>query len=168
MEIEIRDERPDDMPAIRSLNEQAFGQAQEANIIDALRENGAVILSLVATLDSQVVGHIMYSPIVIAGTIGGAVLGPMSVLPQYQSQGIGSLLVSAGNDRLKQAGCPYIIVLGHTEYYPRFGFKPASQFGVTCEWEVPDDVFMLLALDRNRMQNVSGMAQYRSEFSTTA
>lgn len=166
MEIEVRDERPEDVPVIHALNQQAFGQEQEANIVDALRRNGGVLLSLVATINDEVVGHIMYSPLTIAGRYEGAALGPMSVLPQRQRRGIGSKLVRVGNERLKQAGCPYIIVLGHAEYYPRFGFRPASQFGVTCEWEVPDNVFMLLVLDEARMNDVSGQAQYRLEFST--
>jgi putative acetyltransferase len=122
----------------------------------------------VATRNGQVIGHIMYSPITIAGKLEGSALGPVAVSPQYQNQGIGTRLVRAGNERLKQAGAPYIIVLGHAEYYPRFGFEPASQFCVTCGCEVPDNVFMLLVLDEGRMHGVSGKAQYRSEFSTVA
>lgn len=166
MDIEVREERPEDIPAIHMLNQQAFGQEQEANIVDALRKNGGALLSLVATIDGKVVGHIMYSPITIAGKHEGAALGPMSVLPQYQNQGIGSRLVQTGNERLRQASYPYVIVLGHADYYPRFGFRPASQYGVACEWDVPDNVFMLLVLDGERMSGVSGKAQYRSEFST--
>lgn len=168
MEIEIRDEKPEDIPAIHALNDQAFGQTQEACIVDALRKNGAATLSLVAALGGRVVGHILYSPTTIAGKLDGAALGPMSVSPEHQRKGIGSKLVRAGNERLKQKGYPFVIVLGHAEYYPRFGFRPASQYGVTCEWEVPDDVFMLLALDTGRMQGVSGRVQYRPEFSTAA
>ena len=168
MEIEVREERPEDVAAIHALNQVAFEQAQEADIVDALRKNDAVMLSLVAIVDDKVVGHIMYSPITIAGKHAGAALGPMAVLPQYQRQGIGSRLVREGNERLKQAGCPYIIVLGHAAYYPCFGFKPASQYGVTCEWEVPDNVFMLLAFDEAAMKGVSGKAEYRPEFSTVA
>lgn len=168
MDIAIRDERPEDAPAIHALNEQAFGQAQEGNIVDALRRHGAVTLSQVATLEGRVVGHILYSPVTIAGRLEGAALGPMAVSPGHQGRGIGSRLVREGNERLRQAGCPYIIVLGHPGYYPRFGFEPASRFGVTCEWEVPDDTFLLLALDPGRMHGVSGLAVYRPEFSTVA
>lgn len=168
MNIEIRGEKPEDMPAIHALNRRAFGQEQEARIVDALRRNGAARLSLVATLDGRVVGHIMYSPATIAGALEGAALGPMAVLPEYQRKGIGSRLVSAGIEQLRSEGCPYIIVLGHAGYYPRFGFRPASTRGVTCEWDVPDDVFMLLVLDEARMQGVTGTARYREEFSTVA
>ena len=166
--IEIREERPDDIAPIRDVNQQAFEQEQEGNIVDALRANGAALLSLVATLDGRVVGHIMYSPITVDGRITGAALGPMAVLPEFQRQGIGGKLIEAGNRKLRDNGWPFIIVVGHPEYYPRFGFKPASAQGVTCEWPLPDNVFMLLVMDVARMQGVSGLARYRHEFSTVA
>jgi putative acetyltransferase len=168
MLIEIREERPDDAPAIREVHKRAFGQDQEGNIVDALRTNGAVSLSLVAAVNGRIVGHIMYSPITVGGVITGAALGPMAVVPEYQRQGIGSKLVEAGNEKLQDDDCPFIIVLGHPNYYPRFGFRPASMYGIECEWAVPDNVFMLLVLDEAKMQGVSGLAKYRHEFSTIA
>ena len=165
--IEIREEHSGDVSAIRDLNKHAFGQDQEGNIVDALRSNGAVLLSLVATLNGHVVGHIMYSPLSVS-EVDGAALGPMAVLPEHQRQGLGSKLVEAGNRRLKESGCPFIIVVGHANFYPRFGFKPASTCGITCEWEMPDDVFMVLALDHARMAGISGLAKYRPEFSTVS
>ena len=165
--IEIREERPDDIAAIRNVNKRAFGQDQEGNIVDALRSNGAALLSLVATLNDQVVGHIMYSPIIV-GDVTGAALGPMAVLPEHQREGIGSNLIEAGTQKLRDAGYPFIIVLGHANYYPRFGFKPATSFGIKCEWEVPADVFMLLVLDQVKMEGVSGLAKYRHEFSSVS
>lgn len=162
---EIRKERPDDVAAIREVNRLAFGQSQEGELVDALRSNGGILLSLVAVSDGKVVGHILYSPIVVGGAFQGAALGPMAVLPDYQRQGIGSQLVAAGNRRIAQAGYPFVIVLGHAKFYPRFGFKPASAFGITCTWDVPDDVFMVLILDATRTEGISGLAQYRSEFS---
>jgi putative acetyltransferase len=166
--IEIREERPDGLASIRELNRRAFGQNQEGNIIDAVRANGAALLSLVATLDDRVVGHIMYSPATVAGSVRGAALGPMAVLPKYQRQGIGGKLVEAGNRKLNDAGCPFIIVVGHANYYPRFGFRPASKHGIKCEWDVPDDAFMLLVLDEAKMKSVSGLATYRREFSSAS
>jgi putative acetyltransferase len=166
MLVEIREERPGDVAAIRDLNKRAFEQDQEGNIVDALRANGAVLLSLIAILNGRVVGHIMYSPLSLGGEVTGAGLGPMAVLPEYQNQGIGSKLVKVGNQKLKDAGCPFVIVVGHANYYPRFGFKPASAHGIECEWEVPDNAFMLLVLDQTKMQSVSGLAKYRHEFST--
>jgi putative acetyltransferase len=166
--VEIREERPDDVAAVRDLNRRAFGQDQESNIVDALRANGAALLSLVATVNDRVVGHIMYSPLSIGGNVKGAALGPMGVLPEYQRQGIGGKLIEAGNRKLKDADCPFIIVVGHADYYARFGFRPAREHGIKCQWDVPDNVFMLLILDQAEMEGVSGLAKYRDEFSSVS
>lgn len=165
--IEIRPEELGDIAAIRDVNRRAFGQDQEGNIIDALRANGAAVLSLVAILDRRVVGHIMYSPLVV-GEVVGAALGPMAVLPEHQRQGIGTRLVKAGNDQLVWDGCPCIAVVGHPTFYPRFGFRPASTIGISCEWDLPDDVFMVLVLNTAKMSGVAGAARYRPEFSTVS
>jgi len=164
--IEIREECHDDIAAVHDLNRQAFGQDQECKIVDVLRANEAALLSLVATVDDRVVGHIMYSPAVVGDNITGAALGPMAVLPEYQRQRIGSKLIKAGNRKLKDAGCPFIVVVGHADYYPRFGFRPASKHRIKCEWDVPDNAFMLLVLDQAKMERVSGLAKYRHEFSS--
>ena len=166
--IEIREEHQGDVTAIRDVNRQAFGQDHEGNIVDALRANGAALLSLVATLNGRVVGHIMYSPLFMGGDVRGAALGPMAVLPEHQRQGIGSMLVEAGNQKLRHAGCPFIVVVGHSTFYPRFGFRPASTCGIACEWDVPDNVFMVLVLDQAKMPGVSGLVKYRHEFSSVS
>jgi putative acetyltransferase len=166
--IDIREERPGDLPAIRDLNVRAFGQDQEGRIVDALRSNGAALLSLVAVQGDRVLGHIMFSPATIGGNVTGAALGPMAVLPEYQRRGIGTRLIEEGTRKLKDIGCPFVIVVGHPNYYPRFGFTPASAHGVTCEWDLPDDVFMLLVLDEAKMRGVTGLTRYRHEFSTSA
>jgi putative acetyltransferase len=166
--FEIREERPADIAAIRDVNRRAFGQDQEANIVDALRTNGAALLSLVATIDEEVVGHIMYSAATVEAAWKGAALGPMAVLPEYQRQGIGSRLVEEGNGKLKAAGCPFIIVVGHPEFYPRFGFEPASAYGITCEWDLPADVFMIATLDPTSTKGMAGLAKFRPEFSAEA
>lgn len=111
MAIEIRDERPGDIDAIRDVNRQAFNQEQEGRIVDALRDNGGVLLSLVAAVNGVVVGHIMFSPLSV-GPATGAGLAPMAVLPDYQRQGIGSQLVKQGVERLSKAGCPFVVVIG--------------------------------------------------------
>ena len=167
MLLEIREEYLSDVAVIRDLNKRAFEQEQEGNIVDALRSNGAALLSMVATLNGRVVGHIMYSPLVV-GELTGAALGPMAVLPEHQRQGIGTKLVEAGNRRLKDDGCPFIIVVGHPTYYPRFGFVPANTHGIECEWEVPTDAFMLLVLNQSKLQGVAGLAKYRHEFSSVS
>jgi len=92
-------------------------------------------------------------------------LAPMAIAPERQRQGIGSRLIEAGLKVLRQQACPFVIVLGHPEYYPRFGFVPASGHGLACQWEgVPDEAFMVLILDKAFMAGVSGVARYRDEF----
>jgi putative acetyltransferase len=109
----------------------------------------------------------MYSPLQI-GPLEGRALRPMAVDPEVQGQGIGTQLVEAGNARLRQNGCPCVVVAGHPEFYPRFGFKPTRPFGFTCKWDVPDDAFMILVLNDTRMAGVTGRAVYRPEFSEAA
>ena len=166
--ITIRREQPDDITTVHLINEKAFGQPAEANLVDTLRTACPNALSLVALWDGQVVGHILFTPVNIQtakGAIQGMGLAPMAVVPERQRQGVGSQLVEAGLKALRQRACPYVIVLGHPEYYPRFGFVPASRYGLACQWEgVPDDAFMVLLLDEASMAGVSGVARYRGEF----
>ena len=163
----VRTEQPDDIPAIREINEQAFGQDLEARLVDALRANGAVHASLVATIEDRIVGHILFSPVRLEGDVvlAGTGLGPMAVRPELQRTGIGSRLVEEGIRRMRERGAPFVIVLGHPEYYPRFGFVPASRHQIRSTWEVPDDVFMVLPLSINSMPSVPTTAKYRDEFS---
>ena len=164
--IRIREEQPSDREAIRGVNARAFGHSQEADIVDKIRQNCEGRLSLVALREDRIVGHILFSPATIESedrTVRGMGLAPMAVLPEYQRQGIGSELVRAGIKKLRIMGCPFVIVLGHPEYYPRFGFEVASQYRIRCEWDVPDEAFMILMLDESEMQGVSGLAKYRLE-----
>ena len=103
---------------VREVNRGAFGQDQESNIVDALRTNGAALLSLVAIVNGQVAGHILYSPLTVAENVHGVALGPMAVVPEYQRQGIGTNLIEAGNRKIEDGGYPFIMVVGHAEYYP--------------------------------------------------
>ena len=112
--IAVRDERPEDLAAIRAVNDAAFDQPLEGRIVDALRAHGAVRLSLVAEVDGRVVGHILFSPVTSAGAEGLG-LGPMAVTPDQQRRGIGGALIEAGLARLRAAGCPFVVVLGHHE-----------------------------------------------------
>lgn len=159
----IREERPADVDAVRAVNERAFGRAVEGSIVDALRANGGVLLSLVAAIDDRVVGHALFSPVQI-GDLTGAGLGPMAVIPEHQRRGVGGRLIEEGLRRLRESGCPFVVVLGHPDYYPRFGFTPARAYGITCQWDVPDPVFMITVLNPNRMAGVAGPARYRDEF----
>jgi putative acetyltransferase len=166
--IHIRLEKPQDVPSIHAVNEQAFGQPAEADIVDKLRLNCPEALSFVAVDEDHVVGHIFFSPATVdskKGTVDGMGLAPMAVLPEQQREGIGSSLVEHGLKMLRGRRCPFVIVLGHPEYYPRFGFEPASRYGLTSQWEgVPDEAFMVLVFDKSRMDGVSGVARYRDEF----
>ena len=165
--IKIRKEQPQDIPTIHAVNKQAFGQLLEADLVDTLRRNCNDLLSLVAVVGNEVVGHILFSSVAVEGeetTVEGMGLAPMAVLPEYQRQGIGSALVRTGIARLASSDCAFVIVLGHADYYPRFGFEPASRYGVRSEWEVPDEAFMILVLNESVMQGISGVARYRSEF----
>ena len=153
---------------MRALNLAAFGESAEADIVDSLREACPDALSLVAVENDRVLGHVFFSPAIISGDeklSQGMGLAPMSVLPERQRQGIGSMLVESGVAALRENSCPFIIVLGHPEYYPRFGFVPASRSGLSCQWEgVPAEAFMVLILDEAAMVGVSGTARYRDEF----
>jgi putative acetyltransferase len=163
----IRREQPQDISEIRQVNIQAFGREQEALVVDKLRKNCNSILSLVAFTDDKVVGHIMFSPAVIEGKHGklvGTGLAPLAVLPEYQRKSIGTQLMQTAIARIKEGGCPYIIVIGHPEYYARFDFEQASRFGIRSEWEVPDEPFMILMLDRKAMDGITGVAKYRQEW----
>jgi len=164
--IEVRPEEQRDISAVRDLNDAAFGDIAEGSIVDALREACPDAISLVAVDGGQVVGHIFFSPVTVEGTeICGMGLAPMAVLPERQGQGIGSKLVHAGIDTVRAQGWPFLIVLGHPEFYTRFGFEPASRRGLRCQWEgVPDEAFMVLVFDEDAMVGVSGVASYRVEF----
>lgn len=164
---EIRLEKPEDASRVRHINETAFGQPAEANLVDRLRQAYADSLSLVAE-DDAVVGHILFTPVVVerAGRqVLGMGLAPMAVLPDFQRRGIGSQLVRRGLDILRERNCPFVVVVGHPEYYPRFGFEPASAHGLVSQWEgIPDAAFMVLVLAPHTMAGVSGVAMYRDEF----
>lgn len=164
----IRGEETEDFAAIRAVNELAFGQSEEADIVDSLRESGGSVLSLVATHENEIIGHIQFSSVTIeddGGVIEGAGLGPMAVRPDFQGQGIGSALVEAAFTTMRDRAAPFVVVLGHPNYYPRFGFEPASRHDIACQWEkIPDEAFMVLIIDDGVMSKVSGVAQYRDEF----
>lgn len=167
----IRKELPADIDAIHRLNQAAFGQNSEADLVDRLRARGKVTLSLVAEKDGRVVGHILFSPVTIerkGGIITIQGLAPMAVLPQCQKCGIGSRLVEQGLALLKETGQRAVVVLGHLGYYPRFGFIPASRFGITNEYDAPDNAFLALELSPGGLRDCPGLAKFQPEFAAAA
>ena len=165
--ITVRHEEIGDVVAVRELNEQAFGGATEADLVEALHTSKAVTLSLVAVDETKIVGHIVFSPaeIVSEGSEFLAVaLGPMAVLPARQRQGVGSRLVHRGLELLRDAGHGVVVVVGHPEYYPRFGFALASKHGIRCPFEVPDEAFMVLELQAGALQGREGTVRYHPAF----
>ena len=162
-------EKKQDIPAIRRLNEIAFGQKGEANLVDALREHGAITLSLVALEDERIVGHILFSPVTIeqeGAGIKAVGLGPMAILPEHQNIGIGSRLVRYGIDELKKLGVDLIVVVGHPAFYPRFGFVPAGRYSLRCEFDgVADNAFMIFFINETVAGTTRGIVHYRPEFS---
>jgi putative acetyltransferase len=163
----VRPEKPEDFDAIRQVNEKAFGRTAEANLTDALRAHGKALLSLVACEGDKIVGHILFSPVTIEpdrGAFPVAGLAPMSVLPELQKQGIGSLLVRAGLDECRRRNYDCVVVLGHPEYYPRFGFEPASNYSIKSEYDAPDEAFMIIQLREGALTGREGIAKYQPEF----
>ena len=156
------------------MNLAAFETSTEADLVDALRNEATPIVSLVAEDAGVIVGHIMFSPVTLvrssasttpSGTTASFMgLAPMAVLPEWQRRGIGSRLIAEGLDRCGELGAAAVVVLGHAEYYPRFGFTPASRFGMRCEYDVQDDVFMLREMRAGLLAGVTGTIRYHPVF----
>jgi putative acetyltransferase len=165
--LTVRPETPEDIDSICYVNEQAFGQEEEAEIVDKLRNRVALTVSLVAVQENEIVGHIAFSPAVIESeslSFEAVALAPMAVLPAYQKQGIGGQLVRAGLEECRSLGFEVVVVLGHPTYYPRFSFVPAKPKGITCEFEVPEEAFMVLELREGALAGRSGMVKFQPEF----
>lgn len=164
--IEIREEEPGDRDAVYALNRAAFGGDAEANIVDKLRASCSDYLSFVAVDGDTIVGHILFTPVHVDGHgVAGMGLAPMAVLPSRQREGMGSLLVRHGLAHLHRSNCPFVTVLGHPEYYPRFGFEAASKYRLLSQWEgVPDEAFMVLVFDSDALPKAGGIARYQDEF----
>jgi len=152
---------------IHHVNQEAFGRNQEADIVDKLRKRGVLTISLVAVQDGVVVGHIAFSPVKITSdksSFEAVALAPMAVLPPHQNKGIGSQLVLAGLQECRRLGHQIIVVLGHPNYYPRFGFVMAKPKGVACEFEVPNGAWMLTELKEGALAGRHGTVSFQREF----
>ena len=165
--LTIRPEVPEDQTSIHYINQEAFGQNQEADLVDKLRQRGALTVSLVAVQETAIVGHIAFSPVEITSeksSFGALTLAPMAVLPVHQNKGIGSQLIIAGLQECLQLGHEIIVVVGHPNYYPRFGFIPANPKGIECEFEVPNEAWMIKELKQGALAGRRGKVRFQPEF----
>ena len=174
MNIKIRQEMEKDYSKVEEVVQQAFlheefSDQKEHELVNRLRKCDAFIpeLSLVA-VDKEIIGHVLLSKIKIVDgdhSVDSLALAPVSVVPDYQKKGIGSLLISNVLSKAKELGYHSVIVLGHKDYYPKFGFKPASLWHIRAPFDVPDEVFMAMELTEHALQNVQGIVQYSEAFS---
>ncbi|MBD2580595.1 N-acetyltransferase [Oscillatoria sp. FACHB-1406] len=169
--MEILLEQPQDFNEIRKVNIAAFGRENEADLVERLRTTTST-LSFVAVESNCIVGHIFYSPVEIEGECAPDCLmlglAPMAVLPEYQRQGIGTMLLRKSLEEIARSPYRGIVVLGYPEYYPRFGFVTAREKGLQCEYDVPDEVFMVLELENGALEGCRGTVKYHPEFSSVS
>ena len=159
--IRIRPEAHADREAIRRVNELAFAGPSEADLIDALRGSEAWVpeLSLVADDDTGIVGHVLFSLVQLDSGPQLLSLGPMAVAPDRQRGGVGTALIQDGLERARRTKYPLVVVLGHPEYYPRFGFRMARSLGIGTPYEAPDEAWMALPLPAYE-RDLQGTVQY--------
>ena len=165
--IQIRSEGPGDDDALRQVHESAFSPSlNEAILVKMLHDAGKASVSLVALEAGQIVGHVLFSPVSVAiapEQFRGIGMAPVAVLPAHQNMGIGSQLIRQGLEKCRGAGYDAVVVLGHTSYYPRFGFQPASSFHLENEYDA-GDAFMALELVPGALKQARGLIKYAPEF----
>jgi len=167
--ITLRQESGKDFTDITRVNDLAFGRKAESRLVHALRKTEDFIpeLSIVAETDGQLVGHILFYPVVIKGKnshFGSLTLAPMSVLPDWQKKSIGKLLVIYGLETARGLGHTSSVVLGHPSYYTKFGFRPASTWNIRSPFPAPDESFMAVELEKGALKDVSGKVEFPQAF----
>ena len=168
----LRAEEEADRGEVRRVVEAAFGQPDEADIVDRLRASGDLFMSHLADRKGEVIAHLAFSPAQVLGDDGkprdirGGLLAmaPMAVAPEYQRQMIGQGLVRSALMRLERADVGGVVVLGHPAYYPRFGFTPASQLGLRCPFDAPDEAFLLRVFGEHTADSFRGLLKYAPAF----
>lgn len=174
MTITVRQETKKDYTEVETVVEEAFKNEEytdhtEHFLVANLRKDTAFIpeLSLAAEADNKIVGHVLLTKITIknvADHYDSLALAPVSVLPDYQNQGVGSKLILNALAKARDLGYKSVIVLGHDKYYSRFGFRPASIFNIESPFKVPDEAFMALELEEDSLNEVSGKVIYSKPF----
>jgi putative acetyltransferase len=147
---------------VAEIHSEAFGRPDEAAIVAAVRDSRVPTISLIADLDSQLVGHVLLSPVTLEGRDDprGLGLAPLAVLSSHQRRGVGRALVEAALQRARILGYGYVVVLGEPRYYGRFGFVPASRFGLRSVYPAPDEAFMALELRAGALHGAAGLVRY--------
>jgi predicted N-acetyltransferase YhbS len=169
MKIIIEPETEDDYQQITRLHITAFKGDREAKLVEKLRKTTKYIpkLSLVAKYENEIIGHILLYPIKIINCkikCNSLALAPISVLPKFQRNGVGSRLIKEDLEKAQKLGFKSVIVVGHSEYYPKFGFKKASKYGISAPFEVPDISFFAIELEKNGLKDCHGTVEYPPEF----
>ncbi len=165
--ITIRPERPEDAETFFQVLMASFGRLQEAALVDSLRENRGMLFSLVAISEGNLVGGVVFSPVTLEPTVDNlklAGLAPLAVLPAYQGQGIGSGLVQIGLKQCQELGVDAVFLIGEPDFYARFGFVPASDFHLRCDFEVPLTHWLVKEIRPQALSEISGLVKYRPEF----
>jgi len=165
---EIRPEIAADRQGIREVVAAAFNRSNEADLVDALRDDGALAASLTAAQGNAIIGYIGFSRIRITGERGtttALALAPIAVHPEHQRRGIGAGLIRTGLSRARVAGFDVVVVVGHANYYPRFGFKSARAHGIYCPFDVPDSAWLLVELEPGSASRHRGTVEYHAAFS---
>lgn len=162
----IRPEGPGDAAAARAVLVASFNRPAEAELVERLRCHDDTLI-LVAEVDGEIAGCLVFSAVTATGSgkrpvVAG--LGPLAIAPSWQGQGVGTLLMNKGMEACEQRGIEVLVVLGHPDYYHRFGFRPAHTHGITCKWVVPEDAFMVKELRPGTLSRIAGRLEYRPEF----
>jgi putative acetyltransferase len=162
----IRLEEPTDFAQVFAVNAATFKTSAEAELVDVLRIDAQLVISLVAENEGVIVGHILFSPVRLTGHEELRIMGlaPMAVMPQFQSRGFGSGLVKAGLEACREKGYGAVVLLGHTWFYPRFGFTPSVNYGIRSEYDVTAEAFMVLELKPGYLRGATGVIQYHPAF----
>lgn len=163
----VRREKPQDIPHIFKVNVESFSTEAEANLVDMLRKQSIPLISCVAEEKGKIVGHILFSQVTLIDRKSKASLaglGPMAVLPACQKKGVGTQLIETGLEECRKDGYGAVVVLGHADYYPRFGFVPSAAYGIASNYDVPPELFMIRELKKDALKSIQGIIAYHDSF----